>query len=155
VRLIFWRQYYGISDDPIHRRHTIGIGITDPTDLHGGGAIFHHTNPAGLGMAAQIHQNINAIGADLRDNCFVFQGANRSPGIENPAQPDSSSIGALADIIGRQMKPRTLMRGDRRFQKIPNGMLTKITRKHADAQAPFWVWHIGEGAGAGRAKRAA
>ena len=145
VRLIFRGQRDGICYDPIHRDHAIGIGITNPAYLHRCRAILHHADPAGLRMARQIHQNINPIGANLRDNRLIFQGAHGTPGIKNPAQPGGGGISAFADIIGCQMKPGALMRSDRRFQKIPNGMLAKVTGKHANAQPPIRVRRICEG----------
>ena len=61
-------------------------------------------------MACQIHQNINRIGADLRNNRGIFQGAHGTPIIEKPAQPRRSGIRALADIVSGQVKSRALMR---------------------------------------------
>ena len=90
----------GIADPVVHRLDAGGARVGQPCDLHRGGFAGEDARPAVGHVHGQVHQDIDAVGADALAQRLVAEPRDIAPDVDQATDAPGERIGALDAGVG-------------------------------------------------------
>ena len=124
-----------IGDHPIDPVGAKGAGIAQVVELKGGGPQGEHAGAAVVGVAHQVDQHIDAIGADALGDRLAAVGGHQRVVVHAAADHLGDLVGDIGQGIGEHLETSAVVAGEESMEQVAHGVVAEIGREVADPPA--------------------
>ena len=141
VDFVLRRNQPVIGDHPIDPVGAKGAGIAEVMELQGRRPQGQHAGAAVVGVAHQVDQHVDAIGADaLGDRLTAARGHHREV-IHAAADHCGDLVGDIDQGVGEDLETPAVVAGEQSMEQVAHRVVAEIGGEVADTEAPAgWPW---------------
>ena len=129
------RHHHRVGDQPVDERDAAGAWIAKEARLHRRRPQGEDAGPHALGVALEVDEDVDAVGADALGGGLVGEGADGDEVIQSRQQAAAHRAVVVGTAgIGEEFEPRAVVAFEQLGDKIGGGVLVVVCGEVAEAQ---------------------